>query len=195
MSGRPSTGSGGSPAARGGPHGVSRGGRRDAAERLGAPHPGLDALPADVRRRAHQAAGRCLLARAHVPGRVFRDAADAKSAQLVLPLDAGLGASRRGDLQPCHRAHRALLLLCAAAPGLHRRARDDRVSRGARPASGNLSWLNWLTVVLCLPLLDDRWWTVLHLARVAPTPSFHDAWRSSAAGGRDRASACSASVR
>src|SRR5581483_4469674 len=25
-------------------------------------------------------------------------------------------------------------------------------------ASGNLSWLNWLTVVLCIPTLDDRWW-------------------------------------
>ena len=24
-------------------------------------------------------------------------------------------------------------------------------------ASGNLSWLNWLTVVLCVPLIDDRW--------------------------------------
>jgi len=24
--------------------------------------------------------------------------------------------------------------------------------------SGNLSWLNWLTIVLCIPTLDDRWW-------------------------------------
>jgi len=24
-------------------------------------------------------------------------------------------------------------------------------------ASGNLSWLNWLTIVLCIPLLTDRW--------------------------------------
>jgi hypothetical protein len=28
-------------------------------------------------------------------------------------------------------------------------------------ASGNLSWLNWLTVVLCIPTLDDRWWSWL----------------------------------
>jgi hypothetical protein len=27
--------------------------------------------------------------------------------------------------------------------------------------SGNLSWLNWLTIVLCLPLIDDRWWSWL----------------------------------
>jgi hypothetical protein len=27
--------------------------------------------------------------------------------------------------------------------------------------SGNLSWLNWLTLVLCIPLLDDRWWAWL----------------------------------
>jgi hypothetical protein len=27
--------------------------------------------------------------------------------------------------------------------------------------SGNLSWLNWITLVLCIPLLDDRWWTWL----------------------------------
>jgi Lipase maturation factor len=27
--------------------------------------------------------------------------------------------------------------------------------------SGNLSWLNWITVVLCIPTLDDRWWAWL----------------------------------
>ncbi len=27
--------------------------------------------------------------------------------------------------------------------------------------SGNLSWLNWITVVLCIPTLDDRWWAAL----------------------------------
>jgi len=25
--------------------------------------------------------------------------------------------------------------------------------------SGNLSWLNWMTIVLCIPTLDDRWFT------------------------------------
>lgn len=27
--------------------------------------------------------------------------------------------------------------------------------------SGNLSWLNWITIALCIPTLDDRWWTWL----------------------------------
>ena len=31
--------------------------------------------------------------------------------------------------------------------------------------SGNLSWLNWLTIVIAIPALDDRWWSWLPLAR------------------------------
>src|SRR5437762_2660403 len=27
--------------------------------------------------------------------------------------------------------------------------------------SGNLSWLNWITIVLCIPTLDDRWFSWL----------------------------------
>jgi hypothetical protein len=40
--------------------------------------------------------------------------------------------------------------------------------------SGNLSWLNWLTIVLCLPLIDDRWWSWLPVtppALDAPAPA------------------------
>ena len=33
--------------------------------------------------------------------------------------------------------------------------------------SGNLSWLNWMTIVLCIPTLDDRWWSWLPLATPA----------------------------
>lgn len=33
--------------------------------------------------------------------------------------------------------------------------------QGVLILSGNLSWLNWLTVVLCVPLIDDRWWGLL----------------------------------
>lgn len=33
--------------------------------------------------------------------------------------------------------------------------------------SGNLSWLNWLTIVLAIPLIDDRW---LSWMPVAPSP-------------------------
>jgi hypothetical protein len=38
------------------------------------------------------------------------------------------------------------------------------VFQGILIAGGNLSWLNWLTVVLCIPTLDDRWWSWLPLA-------------------------------
>jgi hypothetical protein len=38
--------------------------------------------------------------------------------------------------------------------------------------SGNLSWLNWLTLVLCIPTLDDRWFSWLRITppalQVAP---------------------------
>jgi hypothetical protein len=30
--------------------------------------------------------------------------------------------------------------------------------------SGNLSWLNWITIVLCIPTLDDRWWSWLRVS-------------------------------
>ena len=36
--------------------------------------------------------------------------------------------------------------------------------QGVLIASGNLSWLNWLTVVLCIPTLDDRFLSWLPLA-------------------------------
>jgi lipase maturation factor len=41
--------------------------------------------------------------------------------------------------------------------------------------SGNLSWLNWLTVVLCLPLIDDRFWSWLPVAQPPldpPSPAY-----------------------
>ena len=38
--------------------------------------------------------------------------------------------------------------------------------------SGNLSWLNWLTIVLCIPTLDDRWWAWLPVTRpILETPA------------------------
>jgi hypothetical protein len=42
--------------------------------------------------------------------------------------------------------------------------------------SGNLSWLNWLTLVLCIPLIDDRWlsWLPVHPPEVlAAVPAYH----------------------
>jgi hypothetical protein len=33
--------------------------------------------------------------------------------------------------------------------------------------SGNLSWLNWITIVLCIPTLDDRWFSWLPVSSLA----------------------------
>jgi hypothetical protein len=41
--------------------------------------------------------------------------------------------------------------------------------------SGNLSWLNWLTVVLCIPLISDSWlhWLPVHMpADLSTVPAF-----------------------
>jgi hypothetical protein len=38
--------------------------------------------------------------------------------------------------------------------------------------SGNLSWLNWITIVLCIPTLDDLWWAWLPITPpVAQAPA------------------------
>jgi hypothetical protein len=40
--------------------------------------------------------------------------------------------------------------------------------------SGNLSWLNWITIVIAVPTLDDRWWSWLPVAPPPlQTPSSH----------------------
>jgi hypothetical protein len=42
--------------------------------------------------------------------------------------------------------------------------------------SGNLSWLNWLTLVLCVPLISDRWlsWLPVHPPiDLSMTPAYH----------------------
>ena len=42
--------------------------------------------------------------------------------------------------------------------------------------SGNLSWLNWLTVVLCIPLISDNWlhWLPVHMpGDLSALPAFH----------------------
>ena len=41
--------------------------------------------------------------------------------------------------------------------------------------SGNLSWLNWLTLVISLPLLDDRFWSWLPVTAASAPP--HPAYR------------------
>jgi hypothetical protein len=44
------------------------------------------------------------------------------------------------------------------------------VFQGVLIVSGNLSWLNWLTLVLCIPTLDDRFLSWLPIA----PPALHD---------------------
>jgi hypothetical protein len=48
--------------------------------------------------------------------------------------------------------------------------------QGALIVSGNLSWLNWLTVVLCIPLVSDRWLAWLPIrppADLSTAPAYH----------------------
>jgi hypothetical protein len=48
--------------------------------------------------------------------------------------------------------------------------------QGVLIVSGNLSWLNWLTVVLCIPLVSDRWLSWLPVrtpADLSSIPAYH----------------------
>jgi len=48
--------------------------------------------------------------------------------------------------------------------------------QGVLIVSGNLSWLNWLTLVLCIPLISDRWlaWLPIHAPPdLAAAPAYH----------------------
>jgi hypothetical protein len=49
------------------------------------------------------------------------------------------------------------------------------VFQGVLIVSGNLSWLNWLTVVLCIPLVSDKWLSWLPVsppANLSPEPAY-----------------------
>ena len=56
-------------------------------------------------------------------------------------------------VQPRCRAGRAVRLFRAAAHRGDRRRHHHPLS-GVLIVSGNLSWLNWLTIVLCIPLIE-----------------------------------------
>ena len=48
--------------------------------------------------------------------------------------------------------------------------------QGALIVSGNLSWLNWLTLVLCIPLISDRWLSWLPVSppvALSAAPAYH----------------------
>jgi hypothetical protein len=57
--------------------------------------------------------------------------------------------------------------------------------QGTLIVSGNLSWLNWLTLVLCIPLISDRWLTWLPVQPppdLSAAPAYHIAMYVVAAG-------------
>ena len=89
-------------------------------------------VPADARRRAHQAARRSVLARPHLPRLPLRDAAEPEPALLVPAPAAGLVPQARGPLQPRRRARGPLVLLRAAP-----RAARGRCAHGALPGASD----------------------------------------------------------
>src|SRR5207248_1817702 len=57
--------------------------------------------------------------------------------------------------------------------------------QGVLIVSGNLSWLNWLTLVLCIPLVSDKWlaWLPVHPPpNMTAMPAYHVALYVVAAG-------------
>src|SRR5712691_665140 len=92
--------------------------------------PALARLPADARRRPHQAAGGPLLARPHVSRLSLRDAAESEPALLVLSSGPGVVPRGRGALQSPGRARRPILRLRSAA-GASGGGRVDRRVPGA----------------------------------------------------------------
>src|SRR5439155_12760158 len=75
----------------------------------------LAAVPARVRRRAHQAARRPVLAGPDMPPLPPRDPTDAEPVELVLPPPPRARAQGRGAGEPLRAARRAVLPVRAAA--------------------------------------------------------------------------------
>ena len=101
----------------------------------------------ELGRRAHQAAGRPVLARPDLPPVPPRDPAAAEPAELVVPPPARRSAPGRGGGQPRHPAGRAVP---PARPAARRRAWPRwswSSPRCGSMLSGNFAWLNALTIV------------------------------------------------
>src|SRR5579883_1019275 len=73
----------------------------------------MDGIPVDVRRGPDQIARRSLLAQSDVPRLFLRNAADAESAQLELPLVAAMVPARRSCRQSLYRAGGSICLFHA----------------------------------------------------------------------------------
>ena len=137
-------------------------------------------------RRAHQAARRPLLARPHLPGLPLRDPADPQPALAAVSLPAA-GVHAAGVL-----FNHVVELV---APLLLLGPRGARIVAGALMAalqlvlilSGNLSFLNWLTLVPIARLLRRRRCGAAAAARLARAPSGRGAGAApSRAQGADR---------
>ena len=122
-----------------------------------------------VGRRPHQAARRPLLARPHLPRLPLRDAADPQPAHAARSTPCRTWAHELGVL------FNHVVELARAVPGVRRRGALRLVGGALMAAlqlvliaSGNLSFLNWLTLVPILACFDDGLWRrVLPRALVA----------------------------
>ena len=164
---------------------ISRGLSRAAARSAPVPREGIAAarsiiwlllvarVSADARRGSHQAARRRVLADSDVPRHPLRDAALAQSAEPVPAPASALGAEGERPFQPLRRARGAVSsFLPAALSAMAARCRSV-VFQGLLIVSGNLSWLNWLTITIALACFDDRAWLRVcpsRFARQARTP-------------------------
>src|SRR5205807_2976383 len=90
-------------------------------------------LSGRVRRGADQDARRSLLARPHLPLLPPRDAAHAKSAELVFPSPAQAASPRGGARQPLRTARRTVVPVLSAADRDTRRDRHHRHAGVAAP--------------------------------------------------------------
>ena len=83
---------------------------------------------------------------------------------MVLPLAAGVRPPCWSGRQPRRRTGAAVPAFRTATRGGGRRRRTIAFQL-VLIASGNLSWLNWLTIALALPTVPDRWLRWLPVAR------------------------------
>ena len=120
-----------------------------------------------ARRGADQAARRPVLARPDLPRLPLRDAADPESAELVAPLSArtGFTSSARSGTTSSSSSCRGSR--SGRAPSRHVAGVAARGFQVVLIVSGNLSFLNWLTIVPCLACFDDTLLGAAAAARVS----------------------------
>jgi len=100
--------------------------------------------------RIDQDPRRLVLARPHVPELYFETQPIPEPFELALPLVAGRRPQGRRGAQSRRRVAGAVWLF-APQPVAGSRGSSTIAFQGVLIVSGNLSWLNWLTLVLCIP--------------------------------------------